>query len=151
MIFSAASALPSDLRMMRMISSSASKTFSKPSRMWMRLLQRLELVLEPLGDDLEAEVQEVPEDRLAGRSRSGRPTSGFSVGIRQVRLTMKLVWSGVFLNRYAITMRGSASFFSSSAMRTSSVDTSLTSSSGGSLRDSTTSAMRSTSAALFTA
>ena len=64
---------------------------------------------------------------------------------------MTLVWSGVFLKRYAITMRGSASFFSSSAIRTSSVDTSLTSSSGGSLRDSTTSAMRSTSVDLFTA
>ena len=64
---------------------------------------------------------------------------------------MTLVWSGVFLKRYAITMRGSASFFSSSAIRTSSVDTSFTSSSGGSLRDSTTSAMRSTSVDLFTA
>ncbi len=63
---------------------------------------------------------------------------------------MKLVCSGVFLNRYAITICGSASFFSSSAIRTSSVETSLTSRSGGSLRDSTTSAMRSTSAALFT-
>ena len=60
--------------------------------------------------------------------RSGRPTSSFSVGIRHVRLTMKLVWSGVFLNRYAITIFGSASFFSSSSIRTSSVDTSLTSS-----------------------
>ena len=30
----------------------------------MRFLQRLELVLEPLGDDLEPEVQEVPEDRV---------------------------------------------------------------------------------------
>ena len=42
-------------------------------------------------------------------SRSGRPTSGFSVGIRQVRLTMKLVCSGVCLNRYAITIFSSAS------------------------------------------
>ena len=64
---------------------------------------------------------------------------------------MKLVWSGVFLNRYAITIFGSASFLISSAIRTSSVETSLTSSSGGSLRDRTTSAIRSTSAALFTA
>ena len=64
---------------------------------------------------------------------------------------MKLVCSGVFLNRYAMTIFGSASFFSSSAIRTSSVETSLTSSSGGSLRDSTTSAMRSTSVDLFTA
>ena len=47
-----------------MISSSASKTFSKPSRMWMRFFERGELVLEPLGDDLEPEVQEVPEDLL---------------------------------------------------------------------------------------
>ena len=30
----------------------------------MRLLQRVQLVLEPLGHHLEAEVQEVPEDRL---------------------------------------------------------------------------------------
>ena len=30
----------------------------------MRFLQRLELVLEPLGDDVEPEVQEVPEHRV---------------------------------------------------------------------------------------
>ena len=62
---------------------------------------------------------------IGDRSRSGRPTSGFSVGTRHVRLTMKLVCSGVFLKRYAITICGSASFFSSSAIRTSSVETSL--------------------------
>ena len=40
---------------------------------------------------------------IAFRSRrSGRPTSAFSVGIRQVRLTLKLVCSGVCLNRYAM-------------------------------------------------
>ncbi len=44
----------------------------------------------------------------------------------------------------------SASFFSSSAMRTSSVDRSRTSSSWGSLRLRTTSAIRSTSCDLFT-
>ena len=90
----------------------------------MRASQRVELVLEPIGDDLEAEVQEVPE-RLCRSSRSGRPTSAFSVGMRHVRLTMKLVWSGVFLKRYAITIFGSASFLISSAIRTSSVETSL--------------------------
>ena len=46
----------------------------------MRFLQRGQLVLEPPGDDLEAEVQEVPEDLLEvealrpadlGFSRSG--------------------------------------------------------------------------------
>jgi hypothetical protein len=64
---------------------------------------------------------------------------------------MTLVWSGVFLNRYAITIFGSASRFSSSAIRTSSVETSFTSSNCGSLRESVTSAMRSTNAPLFTA
>jgi hypothetical protein len=49
-----------------------------------------------------------------------------------------------------MTIFSSASFFNSSAMRTSSVETSLTSMSGGSLRLSVTSAIRSTSAALFT-
>ena len=44
----------------------------------------------------------------------------------------------------------SASFFISIAMRTSSVERSLTSSSCGSLRPITISAMRSTSCALFT-
>ncbi len=63
---------------------------------------------------------------------------------------MKLVWSGVCLKRYAITIFSSASRFSSSAMRTSSVDRSLTSSSGGSLRLRATSAIRSTRTDLFT-
>jgi hypothetical protein len=65
-------------------------------------------------------------------------------------LTTKLVWSGVCLKRYAITIFSSACFFNSSAIRTSSVDTSLTSTSGGSLRLITTSAIRSTSVALLT-
>ena len=64
MIFSAASALPSDLRMMRMISSSASKTFSNPSRMWMRFCSCCSSCSRRLGDDLEPEVQEVPEHLL---------------------------------------------------------------------------------------
>ena len=63
MILAAESALPSDLRMIRMISSSASKTFSNPSNVD-ALLEGLELVLEPVGHDLEAEMQEVPENRL---------------------------------------------------------------------------------------
>ena len=48
------------------------------------LLERRELVLEPPGDDLEAEVQEVPEDLLqieplrAGRPRGSRSGSGRS-------------------------------------------------------------------------
>ena len=62
MICCAASALPSDLRTIFRISSSASKTFSKPSRMMDALADSLELVLEPLGDDFEPEVEEVPED-----------------------------------------------------------------------------------------
>ena len=64
MICCAASALPSDFRTMRRISSSASKTFSKPSRMWTRVLQRLELVLEPPGHHLQPEVEEVPQHRV---------------------------------------------------------------------------------------
>ncbi len=83
-------------------------------------------------------------------SRSGRPTSGFSVGTRHVRFTGTLVCSGVCLHRYAITSLGSTSFLIVSSIRTSSVDTSRTSTSGGSLRSMTTSAMRSTSVALFT-
>jgi hypothetical protein len=63
---------------------------------------------------------------------------------------MKLVWSGVCLKRYAMTIFSSDSFFSSRAIRTSSVEMSLTSSSGGSLRLSATSAIRSTSVDLFT-
>ena len=49
-----------------------------------------------------------------------------------------------------MTIFSSASFFISSAIRTSSVDRSFTSSSCGSLRLSTTSAIRSTSCALLT-
>ena len=86
------------------------------------------------GHHLEPEVQEVPEHLRADRAaRAGRPPE-FSVGTRHVRLTGKLVCSGVCLNRYAITIFSSASLFSSSSIRTSSVDTSFTSSSGGSLR-----------------
>ena len=64
MIFSAASALPSDLRMILMISSSASKTVSKPFEQVDALLERGELVLETLGHHLEPEMEEVPEDLL---------------------------------------------------------------------------------------
>jgi hypothetical protein len=53
------------------------------------------------------------------------------------------------LNKYAITIFSSASFFSSIAILTSSVDRSRTSSSGGSLRLSATSAIRSTSVDLL--
>ena len=64
---------------------------------------------------------------------------------------MKLVCSGVCLKRYAMTIFSSASFFNSSAIRTSSVDTSLTSRSGGSLRPAAISPIRSTSVPLLTA
>ena len=113
------------------------------------LLDRLELVLQRLVTTSSRKCRKC-QSIACRSSRSGRPTSGFSVGIRQVRLTMKLVCSGVCLKRYAITIFSSASFFSSSAMRTSSVDRSLTSTSGGSLRLSATSAMRSTSVDLLT-
>ena len=53
------------------------------------LLERRQLVLEPPGDDLEPEVEEVPEDLLAGRAAPAcRPRRSRSD--RQVRLTAKL-------------------------------------------------------------
>ena len=64
MIFAAASCFPSDFRTIRRISSRASKTFANPSRTWIRRAKRRLLVLEPARHDLEAEVQEVPEQRL---------------------------------------------------------------------------------------
>ena len=74
MIFSAASALPSDLRTMRRISSSASKTFSKPSSRWMRFFSASSSCSSRARDDVEPEVQEVPEDLTADRAaRAGRP------------------------------------------------------------------------------
>ena len=135
MIFSAASALPSDLRMMAMISSRASKTFSNPSRMWMRFFSCSSSCSSRLVTTSSRKCRKCQSICLRS-SRSGRPASAFSVGTRQVRLTAKLVCSGVCLNRYAMTIFSSASRFSSSAIRTSSVDRSLTSTRCGSLRDS---------------
>ena len=83
-------------------------------------------------------------------SRSGRPTSAFSVGTRQVRFIAKVVCSEVCLKRYAITRFSSALGFSSSSIRTSSVERSLTSTRCGILRLRTTSPICSTSCALFT-
>ena len=114
------------------------------------LPERLELVLQPPGHDLQPEVQEVPEHRVQIQPLGPADLGVLRSGIRHVRLTMKLVCSGVCLKRYAITIFSSASFFNSSAMRTSSVDRSLTSTSGGSLRLSATSAIRSTSVDLLT-
>ena len=66
-------------------------------------------------------------------------------------LTANVVCSDVFLKRYAMTRLSSAPAFSSSSMRTSSVDTSFTSMRCGILRLSTTSPICSTSCALLTA
>ena len=63
---------------------------------------------------------------------------------------MKLVCSGVCLKRYAMTIFSSASFFSSSAMRTSSGREILHVEQRRQLPAEATSAMRSTSVALFT-
>ena len=74
----AASCLPSDARMMRMVSSSASKTFAKPSRMWMRSRSSLRgRCSRRLLHDLHAEVEEVPEHLRADRAAPGAATSGF--------------------------------------------------------------------------
>ena len=64
MIFSAASALPSDLRMIRMVSSRTSKMMAKPSRMWMRLFSASSSNWKRRRDHLLPEVQELAEDGL---------------------------------------------------------------------------------------
>ena len=64
MIFAAASALPSDLRMILQDLVERVEDLLEALENVDPLLQRVELVLEPLGHDLEPEVQEVPEDRL---------------------------------------------------------------------------------------
>ncbi len=64
MIFSAASALPSDLRMMLDDLVERVEDLREPLEDVDPLLERGELVLEAPRDDLEAEVEEVPEDRL---------------------------------------------------------------------------------------
>ena len=68
-------------------------------------LQRLQLVFEPRGDDVEPELQEVPE-HLVQIEPLGPADLGFSVGTRQVRLTGTVVCSGVCFQRYAITSFG---------------------------------------------
>ena len=115
----------------------------------MRRRSARELVFEPARHHLQAEMQEVPEHRLQiqplgpadlrvlGRDEAGEVHAEVDLQRRvlaQVRHDHLLV--GVRLI--------------SSSMRTSSVVTSRTSSSGGSLRLDTRSAMRSTSADLLT-
>ena len=95
-------------------------------------------------------MQEVPEDRL--QVETLRPAHFRVLGRDQTsEVDDEVRLQRCVLEQYAITMRASASRFSSSSIRTSSVETSRTSRSGGSFRDNTTSAMRSTSAALFVA
>ena len=98
------------------------------------LLQRAELVLEARGDDVEPEVQEVPEDllqvqplgpadlRVLRRDEAGQVDG--DVGLQR----------RVLARDTPSPASGSASFLISSSMRTSSVETSRTSTSGGSLR-----------------
>ena len=85
------------------------------------LLQLRELVLEARASPRRGGSGGSARASACRSSRSGRPTSAFSVGTRQVMLTAKVVCSGVCLNRYAITRFSSAPGFSSSTMRTSSV------------------------------
>ena len=59
------------------------------------LRELFELVFESLRDDVEAEVEEVPEHGAEIRG-AGAADVGFSVGTRHVRFTAKFVWSGVF-------------------------------------------------------
>ena len=150
MIFSAESALPSDLRMILMISSSASKTFSKPSRMWMRRLSWANSCSKRLVTTSRRKWRKCQSICLRSR-RSGRPASAFSVGTRHVMLTANVVCNDVCLNRYAMTRLSSAPDLTSSSIRTSSVETSRTSTRYGILRLSTTSPICSTNCDLFTA
>ena len=60
------------------------------------LLQRLELVLEAARHHVEPEMEEVPEDRLQIEPL-GPADFGFSVGIRHVRLTGKVICRAVCL------------------------------------------------------
>ena len=76
------------------------KTIAKPSRMWIRSSRFLSSYRS----------RRVTTSRRKSRkcwridfrsSRSGTATSAPAAGSRQVRLTLKLICSGVFLNRYA--------------------------------------------------
>ena len=98
------------------------------------LVELLELIFEPALRDDQPEVEEVLQHRLDAeaarlRRRAERraPSSRNSGGTRHVMLTWKFDCSGVFLNKYAITSSGSASFLISRTMRMSSVDSSRTS------------------------
>ena len=64
MIFSAASALPSDFRIMLDDLVERVEDLLEALEEVDALPERGELVLQPLGDDFEAEVQEVPQDLL---------------------------------------------------------------------------------------
>jgi len=60
------------------------------------LLYFLQVELESPGDDLEAEIEEVAEDLLEPEPLGGA-TSGFLLGTRQVRFTLKLISNEVCL------------------------------------------------------
>ena len=118
--------------------------------MWMRFLQRLELVLEPVGHDLEPEVEEVPEDRLQIETLG--PADLGVLGRDQARqvddevgLERRVLEE---IRHHHLADRRPSSAPARSARRRSTRPSRRAS--GGSLRESTTSAMRSTSAALFT-
>ena len=82
------------------ISSSASKTVAKPSRMWMRFSRRRARAAAA-RHDLQPEVEEVPEDRL--EIEALRPADLGVLGRHEAgEVEAKLVCSGVCLKRYAM-------------------------------------------------
>ena len=68
----AASALPSDLRMIRIASSSASKTIAKPSRMWMRRSQLARARTRSAGVTTSSRKSRNSRSIAARSSRGGR-------------------------------------------------------------------------------
>ena len=94
----AASALPSLARMIRIASSRLLKTIAKPSRMWIRRSRFSSSCWSRRVTTSSRKSRKWSSIALRS-SRAGTATSAPSAGSRQVRLTLKLVWSGVFLNR----------------------------------------------------
>ena len=98
MICCAASGFPSDLRTIREDLVERVEDLLEPLENMDARLERLELVLQPSRDDLEPEVQEVPEHRV--QIEPLRPPDVGCLGGNQAgEVPMKLVCSGVCLNR----------------------------------------------------
>ena len=109
-------------------------------------------VLESLGDDFGSAEEKLPEESASGRGVQGvRLRDSARQGMRQVRLTAKLICNGVCLKRYAVTiflvgvllhLERNAHVFESTIADVNRA--------AAALRAITTSAMRSTSCDLLT-